>query len=237
MVITGSSLASTRAAIELVRSDPQRFRCTAGVHPHHAAELDEPALQRARRARAQRRRSWRSANVAWTTFATSRRAPAQLAAFRRQLELAAQLRKPVFLHQRDAHEDFVAILREYRPRLVGGVAHCFTAGVDEARAYLDLGSAHRHHRLDLRRAPRPAPARGRAHDPGGAAADRNRRVRTCCRATCSRSRRAGATNRCICRTCLRAIAAARGESPQELAALTTRNALTLFGWPTPAAEV
>jgi TatD DNase family protein len=44
MLITGSSLPSTRAAIELVRGDPQRFRCTAGVHPHHAAELDESAL-------------------------------------------------------------------------------------------------------------------------------------------------------------------------------------------------
>ena len=65
--------------------------------------------------------------------------PAQLAAFRRQLDLAVQLRKPVFLHQRDAHEDFLTVLREYGSRLVGGVAHCFTAGVDEARAYLDLG--------------------------------------------------------------------------------------------------
>ena len=50
-----------------------------------------------------------------------------------------QVRKPVFLHQRDAHDEFLAILREYGSRLVGGVAHCFTAGVDEARAYLDLG--------------------------------------------------------------------------------------------------
>ena len=38
----------------------------------------------------------------------------------------------MFLHQRDAHEDFVAILREHRQTLVGGVAHCFTGGAERA---------------------------------------------------------------------------------------------------------
>jgi hypothetical protein len=47
--------------------------------------------------------------------------------------------KPVFLHQRDAHDDFLAMLREHAPRLAGGVAHCFTAGGPERDAYLELG--------------------------------------------------------------------------------------------------
>jgi TatD DNase family protein len=45
----------------------------------------------------------------------------------------------VFLHQRDAHQDFLAILREHRAALSGGVAHCFTAGAAERDAYLELG--------------------------------------------------------------------------------------------------
>jgi TatD DNase family protein len=44
----------------------------------------------------------------------------------------------VFLHQRDAHEDFAAILAEHRSGLVGGVAHCFTGGARELEDYLDL---------------------------------------------------------------------------------------------------
>ena len=63
---------------------------------------------------------------------------AQLEAFAKQLELAADVGKPVFLHQRDAHTDFMQVMHRYRARLAGGVAHCFTAGMDEARAYLDL---------------------------------------------------------------------------------------------------
>jgi TatD DNase family protein len=45
----------------------------------------------------------------------------------------------VFLHQRDAHDAFVGVLREYRPRLLAGVAHCFTGEARELRDYLDLG--------------------------------------------------------------------------------------------------
>jgi TatD DNase family protein len=47
----------------------------------------------------------------------------------------------VFLHQRDAHADFTAILREHRPALAGGVAHCFTGGAAELECYLELGLA------------------------------------------------------------------------------------------------
>jgi TatD DNase family protein len=67
--------------------------------------------------------------------------PVQRQAFHRQLELAAKMGKPVFLHQRDAHEDFLAILREHRKTLVGGVTHCFTGNAHELTAYLDLGFA------------------------------------------------------------------------------------------------
>jgi TatD DNase family protein len=65
----------------------------------------------------------------------------QQKAFHRQLDLAALVGKPVFLHQRDAHADFVAILKEHRASLVGGVAHCFTGSQDELTAYLEMDLA------------------------------------------------------------------------------------------------
>ncbi len=64
---------------------------------------------------------------------------AQRTAFQCQLELAASAAKPVFLHQRDAHADFVAILREHHEALRGGVAHCFTGTAAELECYLDMG--------------------------------------------------------------------------------------------------
>ena len=54
------------------------------------------------------------------------------------VELAAELQKPVFLHERDAADRMVAILTKYRPRLAGGVVHCFTGTPETVKRYLGL---------------------------------------------------------------------------------------------------
>jgi len=137
MVITGSTLDSTRAAIELARPSPQRFRATAGIHPHHAHEFHEadvPAL----RDLLLTPEVGAAGECGLDYFRNFSPREDQERVFRRQLELAAELGKPVFLHQRDAHDAFTAILREYRPRLPAGVAHCFTGDERELRDYLRL---------------------------------------------------------------------------------------------------
>jgi TatD DNase family protein len=139
MIVTGSTLASTRAAIALAREHRGVLFATAGVHPHHASELDAQQL-------AELGELARSPEVVAVGecgldyFRNFSPHDAQQRAFHRQLELAAALGKPVFLHQRDAHGDFLAILREHAARW-RGVAHCFTGGAVELDAYLDLGLA------------------------------------------------------------------------------------------------
>src|SRR5699024_867619 len=65
--------------------------------------------------------------------------PQQEAAFRAQLELAAELDMPVFLHQREAHARFLPILRDHLSALPAAVVHCFTGTDTELDAYLDAG--------------------------------------------------------------------------------------------------
>ncbi len=60
----------------------------------------------------------------------------QISLFRRQTELAAQLDLPVIVHSRNATEDTVDILREYRPR---GVVHCFSGSAETAKEIISLG--------------------------------------------------------------------------------------------------
>ncbi|HEU5136363.1 MAG TPA: TatD family hydrolase [Steroidobacteraceae bacterium] len=136
MVVTGSSEDNTRKAIAMSQEHRGVLFATAGVHPHHAADVTPetlPALQELAR----------DAHVVAVGecgldyFRDLSPRDLQRRAFGWQLELAAATGKPVFLHQRDAHEDFIAILREHR--VTRGVAHCFTAGEKERDAYLALG--------------------------------------------------------------------------------------------------
>jgi TatD DNase family protein len=62
----------------------------------------------------------------------------QIRAFEAQLEIAIEIQKPVFLHQRDAHEDFVSIIKGCRDELKQVVAHCFTGTIDEVNDYVIL---------------------------------------------------------------------------------------------------
>ncbi len=136
MVITGSSEEATRRAIELSRAHPGVLFATAGVHPHHAVDLTDatlPTLQEL--AHEPEVRAVGECGLDYFRDFSPR--DLQRRAFGWQLELAKATGKPVFLHQREAHEDFVAILKEHG--VTNGVAHCFTAGDQERDAYLELG--------------------------------------------------------------------------------------------------
>jgi TatD DNase family protein len=137
-VVTGADWSSSAQAAELAVAHPGILSSTAGIHPHHAAGY--APSQRGDFARLLERTEVVAVGECGLDYFRdfSPRA-AQRAAFIAQLELAAACAKPVFLHQRDAHEDFTAILREYIPVLAGGVAHCFTGGIRELEVYLALG--------------------------------------------------------------------------------------------------
>src|SRR5690348_17106804 len=137
MIVTGASRTSTRRAIELADAHPGRLFATAGVHPHHATELDdELAAELERLAAHPSVVAIGECGLDYYRDLSPR--DEQRRAFVRQLELAARMAKPVFLHQRDAHADFAAILREHRDALVGGVAHCFTGSRRELEDTLSL---------------------------------------------------------------------------------------------------
>lgn len=139
MIVTGSSGASTRKALDLARAHEGILYATAGVHPHHASELtDHLIAEYARLAKEPQIVAIGECGLDYFRDFSPR--DAQRTAFHRHLELASRVRKPLFLHVRDAHEDFVAILREHPEALTqGGVAHCFTGSGAELDAYLALG--------------------------------------------------------------------------------------------------
>ena len=139
MIVTGASLAGSAQASALSRAHPGRLFATAGVHPHHAAELD-PVRAGELEELARRPEVVAVGECGLDYYRDYSPRAAQQRAFHLQLELALRLGKPVFLHQRDAHDDFVAILREHSNSW-RGVAHCFTGDGAQLACYLGLGLA------------------------------------------------------------------------------------------------
>ena len=137
MVVTGASLAGTQRALEVVRQWPETMRCTAGIHPHHATELFEPGAEEKLRALIQQPEIVAGGECGLDFFRNFSPQAIQIAGFEKQLEVCAEYQLPVFLHQRDAHPDFLKVLDRWLPRLPRAVVHCFTGNGEELQDYLD----------------------------------------------------------------------------------------------------
>jgi TatD DNase family protein len=138
MIVTGTDLDHSRAALALNQRFPAVLSSTAGVHPHHAGAFDRDTTAQLGQICAEA--SVVAVGECGLDYNRNYSTPEeQRFAFEKQLQLAVELQLPVFLHQRDAHDDFVSMLREHSSGLVGAVAHCFTGSVDEALEYVAMG--------------------------------------------------------------------------------------------------
>jgi TatD DNase family protein len=138
MIVTGTSVQATQEALALHAMHPDRLYATAGLHPHHASDFTPEVRDAlAGLARLPGVVALGECGLDYNRDYSPR--ADQLRAFTGQLELAVVLQLPVFLHQRDAHADFVAVLRDYLPRLPRAVAHCFTGQDHELDDCLALG--------------------------------------------------------------------------------------------------
>lgn len=135
-LVTGTTLAASEKALALCRQHPN-LAATAGIHPHEAAHADAEVIKGIR----QLLQDPLIKAVGETGLDFNRDyspRPVQETVFAEHLQLAVECGKPVFLHQRDAHERFLPILKQFRDQLSGGVVHCFTDSREALHAYLDL---------------------------------------------------------------------------------------------------
>jgi TatD DNase family protein len=225
IVVTGTSIEESRRATEL--ADAHRLYATAGVHPHLARECNAGTIP-ALRALAQHPKVVAIGECGLDYNRNYSPHPDQEKWFVAQLELAAELGKPLFLHSRDAHPRFAEILRNLR---VGkAVAHCFTGEGEELRAYLDLGlyvgitgwicdERRGRHLVDLVKEIPQNRLLLETDSPYLTPRDLHPQPR------------ARRNEPAFLAHIARAVARARGESPEAIAAASTRNAREFFGLP------
>jgi len=138
ILVTGTSIGESRRALELSQAHPQTIHATAGIHPHHARECDAATIA-ALRELARNPRVLAIGECGLDFNRNYSPHPDQEKWFVAQLELAIELKKPLFLHSRDAFPAFSDLLKTRRNELPRAVAHCFTGEKAELHAYLDLG--------------------------------------------------------------------------------------------------
>jgi TatD DNase family protein len=136
VIITGASERGSREALAYAQQHPGKCYTTAGVHPHDARNCGPATIATLRQLAGQ------SAVVAigecgldYNRDFSPRNVQREW--FEKQLELAVELDMPLFLHERDAFEDFSALLNNAGVKKA--VVHCFTGTRQELDRYLDRG--------------------------------------------------------------------------------------------------
>ena len=132
----GCSLESSRNASALAQRYDYIY-AAVGSHPDAADEVNEAVLAEYRELCKQNPKIRAIGEIGLDYYYDDIPREIQLRAFRAQMELARELDLPVIVHERDAHEDGMNIVREFPD--VTGVFHCYSGSAEMARQLVDRG--------------------------------------------------------------------------------------------------
>jgi len=137
IITVGIGMDECRKALEIAARYPFIY-ATLGMHPHNAAEFDRAAHDFIEK-NAANAKVVALGEMGLDYFRNLSPRDAQRSCFRDQLGLARHLKKPVVIHDRDAHDETLEILREEQAHAMGGVLHCFSGDTAMAFACIDMG--------------------------------------------------------------------------------------------------
>ena len=132
----GCSLESSRNAVELAGQYDYIY-AAVGSHPDAADEVNEEVLEEYRKLCKLNPKVKAIGEIGLDYHYEDIPREIQLKAFRMQMELAKELKLPAIVHEREAHEDGMAVVREFPE--VTGVFHCFSGSAEMARQLVDKG--------------------------------------------------------------------------------------------------
>ena len=137
IVTVGTTVESTRDAVMLAEKHDGIY-AAVGIHPHETKDILHPAYEIIRRF-ASHKKVVAYGEIGLDYYYEHTQRLVQQRKFRDMLHEARELQLPVIVHDRDAHEDTLRILREdWDPRL-GGVMHCFSGDIEYAKQVMELG--------------------------------------------------------------------------------------------------
>jgi TatD DNase family protein len=133
----GTEKRDWKRTLEIANSHPSVY-AILGVHPHNAKEIDEetyPILQKL--CRDEKVKAYGEIGLDFYRNLSPR--DIQLNRFREQIGLAKELGLPIVVHDREAHQETLEILRSEKAGEGGGIIHCFSGDYEMAKACIDMG--------------------------------------------------------------------------------------------------
>jgi len=138
MILTGTSVKGSEQSLRIAKKYPNILYSTAGIHPHDAKSMDNESMGKLKKLLENKQVvAVGECGLDFDRDFSPR--DQQEKCYKAQLELAIEIQKPLFLHERAAFTRFMAIAKDYLPQLPKAVVHCFTGTLAEAKTYLDNG--------------------------------------------------------------------------------------------------
>ena len=137
-LVVSASLNDTEKVNGIYKNNKDSCFFTIGVHPHNAKEFTSSSSVKMKNLID----TYKPNSVGETGLDFFRNISSyeeQIFAFEEQIKIAIDKELPLFLHQREAHDDFFKILSKYRDSIPKAVVHCFTGTQKELDDYLDIG--------------------------------------------------------------------------------------------------
>ena len=137
-LVVSASLKDAEKVYRIYQDNKDSCFFTIGVHPHHANEFDSLSSSEMIKLIDE----YKPHSIGETGLDFFRNISSyeeQLYAFDEQIKIAIETNLPLFLHQRDAHEDFMKIISKYKKDISKAVVHCFTGTQKELDDYLEMG--------------------------------------------------------------------------------------------------
>jgi TatD DNase family protein len=137
IVTIGTTVESSRDAVLLAEKHDGVY-AAVGIHPHEAKDILHPAYEVVRHF-AKHKKVVAYGEIGLDYYYEHTQRVVQQRKFRDMLHEARELKLPIIVHDRDAHEDTLRILQEAWDPALGGVMHCFSGDIEYARKLMDLG--------------------------------------------------------------------------------------------------
>ena len=132
-----SQMSDVNKLLKIYEQYSKNMFYTIGVHPHHANEINDDYLKKLKD-EITTNNPHAIGETGLDFFRNLSTYEEQIYAFEEQIKIAIDTNKPLFLHQRDSHDDFIKILRKYSSDISKAVVHCFTGTQEQLDDYLEL---------------------------------------------------------------------------------------------------